>query len=69
MHFDFPEPVSLSFSLYLNLQKRFGSRSDPNGIQKRILRQFKKFVHAIESMQIVVQKPMRTIKWIFSISK
>ena len=26
-------PVSLSFSLYLHLQKRFGSRSDPNGIQ------------------------------------
>ena len=32
-------PVSLSFSLYL--QKRFGSRSDPNGIQERMFRQFK----------------------------
>ena len=29
-------PVSLSFSLYLHLQKRFGSRSDPNGIQERM---------------------------------
>ena len=28
-----------------------------------------KFVHAIESMQSVVQKPMRTIKWVFSISQ
>ena len=34
-------PVSLSFSLYLNLQKPFGSRSDPNGIQERMFRQFK----------------------------
>ena len=34
-------PVSLSFSLYLHLQKRFGSRSDPNGIQERMFRQFK----------------------------
>ena len=29
-------PISLSFSLYLHLQKRFGSRSDPNGIQERM---------------------------------
>ena len=27
--------------LYLHLQKRFGSRSDPNGIQERMFRQFK----------------------------
>ena len=39
-------PVSLSFSLYLYLQKWFGSRSDPNGIQERMFRQFK-----IESTQ------------------
>ena len=26
-----------------------------------------KFVHAIESTQSVVQRPMRTIKWVFSI--
>ena len=25
----------------LNLQKRLGSRSDPNGIQERLFRQFK----------------------------
>ena len=46
MYFDFPRKdvhvhVSLSFSLYLHLQKRFGSRSDPNGIQERRFRQFK----------------------------
>ena len=41
MHFDFPERISLSFSLYLNLQKLFGSRSDPNGIQERMFHQFK----------------------------
>ena len=35
-------PVSLSFSLYLHLQKRFGPRSDPNGIQERMFRKFKK---------------------------
>ena len=34
-------PVSPSFSLYLHLQKRLGSRSDPNGIQERMFRQFK----------------------------
>ena len=33
--------LSLSFSLYLHLQKQFGSRSDPNGIQERMFRQFK----------------------------
>ena len=40
MHFDFPEMMcmyqSLSFFFYLHLQKRFGSRSDPNGIQERM---------------------------------
>ena len=49
MHFDFPEricmyqPLSLSLSLsrYLHLQKRFGSRSDPKGIQERMFRQVK----------------------------
>ena len=45
MHFDFPEMMcmyqSLSFSLYLHLQKQFGSRSDPNGIQERMFSQFK----------------------------
>ena len=55
--------VSLSFSLHLHLQKRFGSRSDPNGIQERMFRQLK----AIESTQSVVQKPMRTIKWVLSV--
>ena len=34
-------PVSLSLSLYLHMQKRFGSRSDPNGIQERMFHQFK----------------------------
>ena len=49
-HFDFPERISmyqslsLSFSLHLHLQKRFGSRSDPNGIQERMFRQLKKNV-------------------------
>ena len=45
VHFDFPERMcmyqSLSLSLYLHLQKRFGSRSDTNGIQERIFRHFK----------------------------
>ena len=46
MHFDFSRkdvhaPVSLSLSLNLHLQKRFGSRSDPNGIQEIMFRQFK----------------------------
>ena len=36
------EPVSPSFSLNLHLQKRFGSRSDPNGIQERMFRELKK---------------------------
>ena len=45
MHFDFPKRMcmhqspSLFFSLYLHLQKRFGSRSDPNGIQERLFPQ------------------------------
>ena len=38
MHFDFPERMcmyqSLSFFLYLHLQKRFGSRSDPIEFRK-----------------------------------
>ena len=35
-----------------------------------MFRQFKKIVpDAIESTQSVVQKPMRTIKWFFSISQ
>ena len=34
-------PVSLSFSLYLKLQKRFGSRSDQKGIPERMVPQFK----------------------------
>ena len=33
--------LSLSLSLSLHLQKRFGSRSDPNGIQEKMFRQFK----------------------------
>ena len=37
-----PVSLSLSFSLHLHLQKRFGSRSDPKGIQERMFRQFKK---------------------------
>ena len=48
MHFDLPErmcmhqsPPPLSLSLSLHLQKRFGSSSDPNGIQERMFRQFK----------------------------
>ena len=32
--------LSLSFSLF-TLQKRFGSRSDPNGTQEKMFRQFK----------------------------
>ena len=66
MHFDFPERMCMyqSHSLYLHLQKLFGSRSDPNGIQERMFCQF-----AIESKQCVVQTPMRTIKWVFSISQ
>ena len=39
VYFDMPAPVSLSLSLHL--QTRFGSRSDPNGIQDRMFRQFK----------------------------
>ena len=50
--------TSFTLFLYLHLQKRFGSRSDPNGIQERMFCQF-----AIESKQCVVQTPMRTIKW------
>ena len=44
MHFDFCERMCIyqSLSPRLNLQKRFGSRSDPNGIQERMFRQFKK---------------------------
>ena len=34
--------TSIYLFLYLHLQKRFGSRSDPNGIQERMFRQFKK---------------------------
>ena len=48
MHFDFPErmcmhpsPPPPPLSLSLHLQKRFGSRSDPNGIQETMFRQFK----------------------------
>ena len=70
MHFDFPERMcmyqSLSFSLHLHLQKRFRSRSDPNGIQERMLRQLKMYSCAIET-QSVVQKPMRTIKWVLRV--
>ena len=42
MHFDFPERMCMhqSLSLYI-CKKRFGSRSDPNGIQERMFRQFK----------------------------
>ena len=56
--------TSLTLFLYLHLQKRFGSRSDLNGIQERMFCQF-----VIESKQCVVQTPMRTIKWVFSISQ
>ena len=52
---------SLSLSLYLHLQKRFGSRSDRNAIQERMFRQFKNLC--------MRQKLMRTIKWVFSISQ
>ena len=52
MHFDFPKgcactSLSLSLSLFLclHLQKRFGSRSDPNGIQERMFHKLKKNVH------------------------
>ena len=40
---DMHVPTSLSFSLsrYLHLQKLFGSRSDPKGIQERMFRQVK----------------------------
>ena len=44
-------PLSLSLSLSLHLQKRFGSRSDPKGIQERMFRQFKNFAHALENKQ------------------
>ena len=59
--------LSLSFSLHLHLQKRFRSRSDPNGIQERMFRQLKMYSCAIESTQSVVQKPMRTIKWVLRV--
>ena len=42
-----------SLSLSLHLQTRFGSRSDPNGIQDRTFCQFKKCVHAVERTQSV----------------
>ena len=58
-------PVSLSFSLNIHLQKRFGSRSDPNGIQERMFRQFKN-LRMRQKVCSVVQKPMRTIKWVFN---
>ena len=32
------QSLSLSLSIYIYLQKRFGSRSDPNGIQERMFR-------------------------------
>ena len=45
MHFDFPERMcmyqSLSLFSLFTLQKRLGSRSDPNGIQERMFPQFK----------------------------
>ena len=45
MQFDFHQMIymyqSLSLFLYLHLQKRLGSRSDPNGVQERMFRQFK----------------------------
>ena len=66
MHFDFPRnnvhvPVSLSFSLHLHLQKpEWNSGKNVSSIRK-------KCSCAIESMQSVVQKPMRTIKWGLSV--
>ena len=61
-----PVSLSLSFFLNLHLQKRFGSRSDPNGTQERMFRQFKN-VCILLKVRSVVQKPMRTIRWVFSI--
>ena len=43
--------LSLSLSLFTFAKKRFGSRSDPNGTQERMFRQFKNFVHTVESTQ------------------
>ena len=59
-----PVSPSLSLSLYLHLQKRFWSRSDPNGIQERLFRQFKKL-----SIHYAKCRTMRTIRWGFSISQ
>ena len=39
---DVHAPVSLSLFLYLQLQRRFGSRSDPYGTQERTFRKLKK---------------------------
>ena len=59
-------PVSLSLSLSLSLyicKKRFGSRSDPNGTKERMFRQFK-ILCILSKVRSVVQKPMRTIRWV-----
>ena len=66
MHFDFPEMMcmyqTLSFSIYI-----CKNVLDPD--QTRM--EFKKesFINLLYSMQSVVQKSMRTIKWILSISQ
>ena len=73
MHFDFPEMMCMYQSLSLSLSIYICKNGlDPDqtrmGFKKECFVNLK-FVHAIESMQSVVQKPMRTIKWSFSISQ
>ena len=68
--------ISLSLALSLYLQTRFGSRSDPNGIQDRMFRQFKncacdrKYTKCLYCWMsdFAVQKPMRTISLDFGSS-
>ena len=73
MHFDFPEMMcmyqSLSLSLSIYICKNVWIQIRPEWNSRKNVSSIYKFVHAIESMQSVVQKPMRAIKWIFSISQ
>ena len=61
--------VSLSLFLSLSLftfAKTVWIQIRPEWNSGKNVSSIYKIVHAIESMQSVVQKPMRTIKWVFS---
>ena len=75
MHFDFPvrmcmyQSLSLSLSLSLFTFPKNGLDPDQTRMknQERMFRQFKNL--CMRSVQGVVQKAMRAIKWVFSISQ